>query len=172
MSKLIRLAVAAGLLAGALALPLACAGAETRAASAHVEQIQSQLEVALQELEGAQAALVAARAAPGLEDMAAINALESELAATGATVDALGKALKRAIADLPKAWERDIQAAASAEGQDKLIGGALSLGGAQGGLIGIASTIALSLWRDRRKARGRDPLQREDVWTPPPANPA
>ena len=72
----------------------------------------------------------------------------------------------------PKAWERDIQAAASAEGQDKLIGGALSLGGAQGGLIGIASTIALSLWRDRRKARGRDPLQREDVWTPPPANPA
>lgn len=161
----LRALLAITLLAGALALPtvVSCAGSEVREASAQVEHLKDQLTTSLDNLAAAQAALRSAQLAPaGSSSPEQLAALEANSAALQETVDALGGALKAALEDLPAAWKRDIEGI----DKDEMIGGALTLGGAQGGAVGIASTLLLSLWRDRRKKKGRDPLQRGDVYTP------
>lgn len=48
------------------------------------------------------------------------------------------------------------------------LGGAVGAAGGPGGVAATVAITALSWWmRDRRKRKGRDPLQRTDVQTPP-----
>ncbi len=164
--SLVSALLALALLVGALALPAvtSCAGAEVREASAQVEHLKDQLGNALQNLTASQAALRAARLAPvGSSSDEQLAALEVNALAMADTVQALQGALTAAVKDLPAAWKRDIEGI----DKDEMIGGVLTLGGAQGGVVGIASAILLGLYRDRRKRRGMDPLQRGDVFTPP-----
>tara|TARA_R110002020_G_scaffold15015_1_gene52996 strand:- start:206 stop:724 length:519 start_codon:yes stop_codon:yes gene_type:complete len=171
--KALRLFVAVSMLLGALALPMSCSS--TSEAAAQVEHVQNQLQQALVQLSETQDALALAMAAPpGETDGEQIAVLKAQQVALQETVTALTGALQAAVEDMPDAWKADWENwKEGVEGNsDELVGGLLSIGGAQGGLIGIASTILLSLWRDRRKRKGHDPLQRADVFTPGLGNPS
>jgi len=149
-------AVGALVLVGGLWLPSGCAGPAAREQAVQVEHLQAQLVHTLEELDAATSAL------PGETSEERIAALQDQFRAVSA-------ALREAVQDLPAAWQEDLetwQDTAGGKAED-LIGGVLSMGGAQGGLIGIGSTILLSLWRDRRKKLGGDPLQLVSTKTPP-----
>lgn len=162
-----KIAIAA-LACGLMFLPVSCAGPAVREASAQVEHLRGQMENTLEELAAAQAELDALLSAPDADE-ANIEAVKAQQAQLMSQVKALGSSMKGALEELPDAWKADMDSAvASVSGTGGyVIDGLLTTGGMQGGAIGMVSTLLLSLWRDRRKRKGLDPLQREDVYTPP-----
>jgi uncharacterized protein YukE len=163
---MLRALLGLALILSALAIPMSCSGTAERVAQ--VSHIQGQLEATLAELETTQAALADAMAAPAGETTEEqVAGLHVKQAALLENMRGLGDALHDALEGMPGAWAADFEAWKGGQGPENLVGGVLSLGGAQGGLIGIGSTILLSLWRDRRKRQGGDPLQLEHVPTPP-----
>ena len=169
-----RLHLALLALAATLFFAPACAGPAVREQSAQVEHLEGQLEQTLAELGAVQAQLdLALTIPPGEGDEEQIAVLEIKHAALVETVSALRESIENALAGLPGAWQEDFDAAVSRAGNagEAVLGGLLSAGGAQGGAIGIVSSILssylLARQRDKRKREGRDPLQRMDVSTPP-----
>lgn len=161
--------IAVLLLVGALILP-SCAGPAVRKQSAHVEHLEGQLIASYGELAEVEAQLDALEALPpGAADPEVVAALAQNQAQLAEAIATLKDSLKATAEGLPDAWRADWEnwKGDLEENGDQLIGGVLSQGGAQGGLIGVASTILLSLWRDRRKRKGGDPLQLAGVATPP-----